>query len=150
MRPADLTEPGYVVGSNPFYHPSFKDAFATADARDFFFQCVTFGRLKSAFSDVIAEYYRFIAADTGKRSAIFFVEKVNHLMMHRRVALDLFPEATQILLVRDMRDVLCSHRNHFQFRDKSIEFMAGQAEQLIEIARNGRTNTIVVRYKTWF
>ena len=87
---------------------------ATTDARDFFFQSVVFDRLKSAFRDVVMDYYRFIAADTGKHDAIFFVEKLNNVRRHRRMALSMFPDAKQVLLVRDMRDVLCSQRDYFK------------------------------------
>ncbi len=148
MRPPQLAEQRQVVGSNPFYHPLFERAFATNDARDFFFQSVMFDRLKSALRDVVVDYYRSIAADTGKHEAIFFVEKLMDIGAHRKVVLSMFPEAKEILLVRDLRDVLCSRKNFTQqLPEDPVAPMRQSARHLIRTARNGGTSTIVVRYE---
>ena len=148
MRPPQLAEQRHVVGSNPFYHPLFERAFATKDARDFFFQSVMFDRLKSALRDVVVDYYRSIAADTGKHGATFFVEKLMDAGAQREMVLSMFPEAKEILLVRDLRDVLCSRKNFTkQLPEDPITPMRQSAKHLIGMARNGGSNAIVVRYE---
>ena len=92
-------------------------------------------RLGTALSDAVREYYRRLAADQGKHAATLFAEKNNNLNEPtRRFLRRAFPDQREIAIVRDPRDVLCSHMAYFSSsQEKAFGHLSHSCRQLTEL-----------------
>jgi len=114
------------------------------------------GRLVARFTD---RYYRHVAAAQGQPTPTFFAEKYNpgHIP---RLAWELYPNAKEIFLVRDLRDVFCSllavnaQRSEMMFgRDEVgsdsqyIDAIARDAQVLLDEWQARKDRALLVRYE---
>jgi hypothetical protein len=108
------------IGQNPYTHPRYLESFGDPEA------------IRSAFAGGIREEilrfctrsiertYDAIAADQGREQARYFAEK--QLPSHVQwLFWDVYPDAREIILVRDFRDVICSARS-FNARRNIVAF----------------------------
>jgi hypothetical protein len=66
--------------------------------------------LRTSFGALIQEYYSRVSERTNKPDAQFFAEKIGTVDLARQGAAFMFGKVSEIVLVRDPRDVVCSSR----------------------------------------
>jgi len=147
-HPDRLEGDGFHVGFNPFHSPQYAQAFrAPGPVRDYFDQFAP-DRLAACARDLIEQFYRRLARDKGKQ-AKFFAEKGNNLhkptrMFTRRA----FGRARELVIVRDPRDVLCSHMAYFSSSaDKAFTQLTHAGKQLLAIREEAREDIHILRYE---
>lgn len=147
--PTEFTRNQVRLGFNPFNHWSFDDVYKDPGLRDHFFERSARDALMGALRSVSIDYYQHLAADQQKYAARFFAEKCEVQGDTRRSLLALFPEAREILLVRDPRDILCSSLAFFK-RSVDEDWMLNLrngCETLRHIASQDKQRTMVVKYE---
>lgn len=147
-HPDRLEGDGFHVGFNPFHSPQYAQAFrAPAPVRDYFDHYAP-DRVARCARDLIEEFYRRLARDKGKQVG-FFAEKGNNLhkptrMFTRRA----FGRVRELVIVRDPRDVLCSHMAYFSSSaDKAFTQLSHAAKQLLSIRGEARDDIHILRYE---
>ncbi len=148
-HPDRLEGDGYHVGSNPFTAPQYTHAFNHREPLDDLHQIWAPSRIGAAMADIVREYYRRLALDRGRGAVAYFAEKNNNLhrpsrMFVRRV----FPTMREIVIVRDPRDVLCSHIAYFSSSDDTAFAQLSQScRQLHQLADTAGGALHVLRYE---
>jgi hypothetical protein len=148
-HPDRLEGDGFHVGSNPFRHKQYAHAFRNDAARQEYFEKFVTRRIGRCARDLINEYYRRLAADGGKTSARFFAEKTNNLHRPTRMfARRAFGEVRELVIVRDPRDVLCSHVAYFSSaQDKAFSDLSSAVRQLTALHGENRPDLHMLRYE---
>ncbi len=148
-HPDRLEGDGYHVGSNPFTAPQYAHAFNGRAGLDELYGIWAPARLGAAMADIVREYYRRLALDRGKGAVPFFAEKNNNLhrpsrMFVRRV----FATMREVVIVRDPRDVLCSHLAYFgSSEDKAFAQLSHSCRQLTPLADTAGGALHILRYE---
>ncbi len=147
-HPDRLEGDGFHVGFNPFTAPQYDAAFRSREAMRSFQEGWLPERLATALSDTVLEYYRRLAIDQGKTAATLFAEKNNNLNEPtRRFLRRAFPARREIAIVRDPRDVLCSHVAYFaSSQEKAFAHLSHSCRQLITLAEAGG-EVCLIRYE---
>jgi hypothetical protein len=137
------------VGFNPFNGPSYAEAWQGKPALTDYTEVYLPTALAGAMRGIVTEYYRRLAADKGKPEARYFAEKTNNL--HRRTRSFIrraFPGMREIVIVRDPRDVICSHIAYFHSSaETAFRDLAQVPRQLMAIRRDARADTLMIRYE---
>ena len=147
-HPDRLEGDGFHIGFNPFHSPQYAHAFRTAaPVRDYFDQFVPDQILGSARLQ-IDEYYRRLARDRGKQAS-FFAEKGNNLHKPtRQFTRRAFGEVRELVIVRDPRDVLCSHMAYFSSSaEKAFTQLSHAGRQLLSIRDEARSDIHILKYE---
>ena len=149
MHPDRLEGDGFKVGANPFSHPDYVDVFRTRELESEYFQTYVPEQLGDLARKVIGEYYLRIKEDRQKPDAIFFAEKTNNLDRPTRIcARALFPNLKEVVLIRDPRDLLCSHMSYFGSKpDVAIQEINQSSCELMRIKREEPNRTLFIRYE---
>jgi hypothetical protein len=149
MHPDYLEGTGYQVGFNPFSHGSYATVFQEPRRSSELFCGYASAELLSAFRRIVMEYYLRLRDDQGKPGARYFVEKTNNLdRRSREFPRVLFGKAKEIVLIRDPRDLYCSHMAYFNAgSDAAMNAVAGASAELIRIASAAGDDTIFVNYR---
>lgn len=148
-HPDRLEGDGFHIGTNPFNTQAYGGAFRRqAVMRDFYDGFVPVQVAESARVQ-IDEFYRRLAADRGKTGVKFFAEKGNNLHKPtREFARRAFGKLREIVIVRDPRDVLCSHMAYFSSSsDKAFTQLSHSCRQLMAIRAEGRHDTHWLHYE---
>ena len=148
-HPDRLEGDGFFVGFNPFTAAQYAHAFNNRETLDELNQVWAPSRIGAAMADIVREYYRRLALDRGKGAVPFFAEKNNNLhrpsrMFVRRV----FATVREIVIVRDPRDVLCSHIAYFSSgEDRAFSQLSHGCRQLSALADAAGGALHVLRYE---
>jgi hypothetical protein len=150
--PTEFMRSSAHLGFNPFNHFSFDPVFKKAELRDHFFERSSRRALYDALSTVSTDYYRHLAADQNKLASRYFAEKCEAqgiLYGTRASDMALFPQAYEMLLIRDPRDILCSSLSYFdqQFSDDFVQNLLNGCETISRILSEKRQRTLVVKYE---
>jgi hypothetical protein len=148
-HPDRLEGDGYFVGFNPFHSQKYDVAFRDQRrVRDFFDEFVR-GRTLVYARELLNEYYHRLARDRAKPGARFFAEKGNNLHKPTRLfAREVFGAIRELVIVRDPRDVLCSHMSYFSSSsEKAFEQLSHSSRQLLAIRDEGREDTHFLKYE---
>jgi hypothetical protein len=137
------------LGFNPFNHLVFDSVFSDSDLRTDFFECSSRETIFRALCEVSNDYYRHLAADQHKFSATYFAEKCEAQGTTRASLLTLFPDAHEIVLTRDPRDILCSSRAYFRpsGREDFLVNISNACKTLVRVMREKRERTFVIKYE---
>ncbi len=140
------------LGFNPFNHFSFDSVFKNGEIRDHFFERSSRRALYDGLSALAIDYYRHLAADQNKLASRYFAEKCEAqgvVYGTRASDLALFPQAYEILLIRDPRDILCSSLSYFrqQFSGDFVQNVLNGCETISRIVSEKRQRTLVVSYE---
>jgi hypothetical protein len=148
MHPDYLEGTGYQVGFNPFSHVSYLPAFTEPNRAAELFRGYAARELLPAFRRIITEYYARLRDDQCKPSARFFAEKTNNLTrLSREFPRRLFGSVKEIVLIRDPRDLYCSHAAYFHAdRDAALRAVIGSSAALEQIASEAGEDIIFIRY----
>ena len=148
-HPDRLEGDGFHIGFNPFNSPQYNVAFRNqAVARDFWENQAP-SRLQAFVREVVEEYYARLAQDRGKGRVRYFAEKGNNLHKPTRLfTRETFGPVRELVIVRDPRDVLCSHVAYFSSsEEKAFSQLTHSCRQLMAIKAEGRSDVHVLRYE---
>jgi hypothetical protein len=149
MHPDQLEGDGFKVGANPFSHADYIDVFQTRELEAEYYRAYVPQLLQDLAHRMIEEYYLRLRDDQAKQEAIFFAEKSNNLdRQTREFARTLFPDLKEIVLIRDPRDLLCSHLSYFNRQPDAVtEEITEAAHELMRIKREESDRVLFVGYE---
>ena len=134
----------FFVGYNPY-----NDA---EDARDPlvapFWNTTAPDILRDSFASLTGAHYQRIGEKTCKPAARFFAEKVGTSDLVRQAAHYMFGELSEILLVRDPRDVICSSKSFWKRGfEESVRALRGQYGVMSRPRVERGLRQLVLRYE---
>ncbi len=148
-HPDRLDGDGYHIGFNPFqsaqYAPAFRDRGMLAD----YYQNFAPDRTLAFVRDMVGEYYGRLAQDKAKAGARYFAEKGNNLHAPTRAFMRrVFGDVRELVIVRDLRDVLCSHMAYFSSTpDKAFNQLSHAGRQLLSIRNEALPDVHILKYE---
>ena len=148
-HPDRLEGDGFHIGFNPFHSQQYANAFrAAAPVRDYFDQYVP-DRLAASMRDLVHTFYQRLAQDKTKLNARYFAEKGNNLHKPTRdFTRRLFGRVRELVILRDPRDVLCSHVAYFSSPpEKAYAQLTHASRQLLAIRAEQREDTHFLKYE---
>ena len=162
LNPNRVGADPFHIGFNPFttakYAASFKDE---APMRELLEQLAP-EQLGQTMAEIIREFYRRLARDqgkpghtgdgadeTGKAGVKYFAEKnINLHKQTRRFTRAMFPHIREIAIIRDPRDILCSHKAYYANRgEKSIAELTGSCRFLLQMRDRATDDLHFMRYE---
>ncbi len=148
-HPDRLEGDGFHIGFNPFQNQQYAHAFTKAAPVRDYFENYAPTSIAACAADLVREYYRRLAADRGKHGARFFAEKNNNVHKPTRLfTRRAFGAVREIVIVRDPRDVLCSHVAYFSSTpDKAFTQLSHSSHQLRAIQAEQRSDIHVLKYE---
>jgi len=150
LRTDDITAVAnrFHIGFNPYFESSFAGVFKAPLTLERFMTRRLPARLGRTFREIILDYYEEVAMDRGIEYPIYFAEKSLPERDSRLGFRFMFPNIREIVLVRDLRDVVCSAASsNGQAFDRLVEDTAAAAQQMLAITAEARPNTFMVRYE---
>ena len=148
-HPDRLQGDGFHVGFNPFTDKQYAQAFKDQEHLQTYHQAFIPERVAALTRDLVAEYYTRLGRDKAKPAARYFAEKNNNL--HRPTRLftrAAFAEVHEIVLVRDPRDILCSHMAYFASSpEKAFTQLTHAGRQILAIKAEARNDVLFLRYE---
>ncbi len=148
-HPDKLEGDGFRVGSNPYSHDNFKGAFAEPALVKGYFNTYVPAEINDFARRMILEYYSRICDDRRKDQASLFAEKNNNLDRRPRAFVrGLYPNMKEIVLVRDPRDLLCSHLSYFGSQPElALRHISLATRELTRLKHEESDHVLVVRYE---
>jgi hypothetical protein len=148
-HPDRLEGDGFHIGFNPFHSPQYAPAFRDRAPLTDYFENYAPGRTLGFVRDMVGEYYARLARDKGKAGVRFFAEKGNNLHAPTRDFTRLvFGRVRELVIVRDPRDVLCSHMAYFSSSpEKAFAQLSHAARQLLAIRAEARPDIHIFKYE---
>lgn len=150
LRPDQITASAnlFQIGFNPYFEPSFRGIFRDPSRMDHFLTGVVPNRLGSAFKEIVLDFYEAVARDQNRKHPIYFAEKLLPEDDARIGARFIFPNAKEIALVRDVRDVICSFMQWGGFRFEVIlEDITSSSNRLVQIKESSDDSVHFIRYE---
>ncbi len=147
-HPDRLEGDGFHIGFNPFHGAQYAQAFRGKPALRDFQDNFAPARIGEAIADTVREYYRRLAADKAK-TAVYFAEKNNNLHKPTRLFVRrVFEGLREVVIVRDPRDVLCSHMSYFaSSQEKAFTHLSHSNKQLTSLQEEAGPDVCVIRYE---
>jgi hypothetical protein len=148
-HPDRLEGDGFHIGFNPFHSQQYAQAFRLpAPVRDYFDAFVP-AQVAANARRMIEEFYERLAADRGKTEARYFAEKGNNLHKPTRdFTRRAFGSVREVVILRDPRDVLCSHMAYFSSSpEKGFAQLSHACRQLLAIRAEARADTHWLKYE---
>lgn len=148
-HPDRLEGDGFFVGANPFASPIYRDAFQVPERFEAFFRAYVPAELMAFVRNAMEAFYLRVREDNNKPQARFFAEKSNNLdEQPRAFAREAFPELKEIVLLRDPRDLYCSHRAYFHSDPATaLQEVRFACDQLTQIAGERDVSLHMMRYE---
>ncbi len=149
MHPDNLLGDGFHVGFNPFTEKQYALAFKDRESLQNYYRAFVPQRVAALARDLVGEYYSRLANDQGKPAARFFAEKNNNLHRPTRLfARAAFAELREIVLVRDPRDILCSHMAYFASSpDDAFGHLSHAGRLMLAIEAEACPDVLFLRYE---
>ena len=136
------------VGPNPYYAPRFRRAFPSSDAMDHFHQVLFPERMNRAARGALEDFYALVAVQNGKPRPRYFAEKLETAAIPRGSIRAILPDAKEILLVRDPRDLYASYKARYKDINKlSVRQVRIETSQVLAAATEHSSNVMVLRYE---
>jgi Sulfotransferase family len=150
--PTEFMRSSMTLGFNPFNHFEFDRVFKDGNLQAHFFERSLKLSLFDALRKVSIDYYRHLIADQQKYTARYFAEKCEAQGIFygtRASDMTLFPDARELLLIRDPRDILCSSLSYFRqpFSEDFVQNVKNGCETIRRIVSDKGTRTLVVKYE---
>jgi len=147
--PDNFIDNARFVGASPYFTPPFAEAFKDRSQHRMFYGEFVPKELAHAFRNIIAEFYRRTADDADKAGAVYFAERAHLAGATRWFARNLFGPVREIVLVRDLRDTLCSFRSFWpnQTVMESMRLLAISYRTIMEVHHEARADVMLVRYE---
>jgi hypothetical protein len=138
----------FQIGFNPYFAAAFATVFKDQSVLPRYLASRLPARISGAFREIILDYYEELANDKSIADPIYFAEKSLPERDARLGIRFMFPRVKEIVLIRDLRDVVCSsmQSNGSSF-DLILSHTAYAADRLIDILQERRPSTIVIKYE---
>lgn len=147
-KPENFVDNHRFLGANPYNVTTFARAFRDLGRFDALYQQVVPREAAGAFRAIITQFYQSLGEDQNKPGAIYFAEKCQLSGMARWFARNLFSGTREIVLVRDLRDTLCSFKSFWsQSSSESIRLLKLSYASILEIRKEARDDILFVRYE---
>lgn len=150
LKPSMITasENRFQIGFNPYFEASFVSAFKDRQRFMRFMASSVPNRLGMTFREIVLDYYEELAKDKGIYAPLFFAEKSLPERDSRLGIRFMFPHVKEILLIRDLRDVLCSamHSNKGAF-ETLLADTANSGRQLVDIKMKPGGSIFILKYE---
>ncbi len=148
-HPDRLEGDGYHIGFNPFTGAQYAHAFQKQALLRQFNEDWMPAHLGIAVAEIVRQYYRVLAVDKNKGEVRYFAEKNNNLHRPTRLFVRrVFPGVREVVIVRDPRDVLCSHVAYFESsQDKAFLHLTHSCNELAGIQAEAGADTCIIRYE---
>jgi hypothetical protein len=148
-HPDKLEGDGFHIGFNPFHAAQYAGAFRDRSQLADYIQAFAPDRTLAYVRDMMGEYYARLARDKGKTEARYFAEKGNNLHIPtRNFTRRAFGRVRELVIVRDPRDVLCSHMAYFSSTpEKAFNQLSHASRQLLAIRAEARPDTHILKYE---
>ena len=147
-KPESFVDNKRFLGANPYNVASFSEAFTNAARFQSFYQSDVPRELAPAFRTIINKFYLGLAADQNKEAATFFAEKCQLAGMARWLGRNLFSGLREIVLIRDLRDTLCSYKAFWSHTTTdAMRLLRESGDALIRIRKEQRSDVLFVRYE---
>ena len=150
LRTDNITaiENRYSIGFNPYFIAGHADVFRDQTVLDRFMTGRLPARLANAFREIILDYYDEVATDQGLEHPIYFAEKSLPEQDSRRGIRFMFPRVREIVLIRDLRDVVCSSTSSSGTSfDRALKATATAARQLRDIETQRDASIMFLKYE---
>ncbi len=150
LRTDNITEAAnrFNIGFNPYFLAGHGKVFKDPKALERFMTGRLPARLGGAFRELILDYYEEVAKDQGVDNPIYFAEKSLPELDSRRGIRFMFPKVREVVLIRDMRDVICSTTSSSGTSfDDAFEANATAAMELLAIGSEKNPNIMFLRYE---
>jgi hypothetical protein len=155
-QPDNFSLNRYWVGHNPYHAPPATDI----DSLRRWLGHAYVEDLATFIQRSIDTFYRHIAISQGHPNAVYFAEKVRIDRMPY-LAWELYPQAREVFLVRDLRDMLCSVRSFnakrgflsfgYEFADRGdadfVKLLRVQGTQLVNSWRRRQSKAFWLHYE---
>lgn len=142
------TENRYHIGFNPYFRKGHGNVFKNPTTLDNYMINRLPPRLATAFREIILDYYEEVARDQGMNYPIYFAEKSLPERDSRLGIRYMFPKIRELVLIRDLRDVVCSaiSSNGSAF-DRVMDATKTAARQLMAIDAERDTGVMFLKYE---
>jgi hypothetical protein len=138
----------FQIGFNPYFAPAFATVFRDQSILPRYLASRLPARISGAFREIILDYYEELANDKSIADPIYFAEKSLPERDARLGIRFMFPRVKEIVLIRDLRDVVCSStRSNGSSFDLILAHTTYAADRLMDILQERRPSTIIVRYE---
>ena len=154
--PADLTRSthpdrlrsgGFAIGFNPYTHGNFARIFRDPAGLQQFRE-TSDQAILAAFRECVVGYYRPLAEQYGKTPSMFAEKNDNMSAVTRAFTQRAFDAVHHIFLVRDPRDLYCSHRSYFKNSpEKSATDVANATKGMLWAWQHRDKTLTVIRYE---
>jgi hypothetical protein len=142
------TENRFHIGFNPYFKASHAAVFKIPEGFQQYMTRRLPSRLGSAFRDIILDYYEEVSRDQMKEFPIYFAEKSLPEQDSRRGIRFMFPNVREIVLIRDMKDVICSSTSSSGASfDRALQSTFTAAKQLKSIHSEQNPNIMFLKYE---
>jgi hypothetical protein len=140
---------GYRIGSNPYSHEVYANGFSEKKLITNYFSKFVPEITSEFIRQIIDEYYLRLRDYQEKNDALYFAEKCNSLYRPTRINSRIFyPELKEIIIIRDPRDILCSHVAFFnRSREHAFNEISDHCRELLRIHRSVTQQEIFVKYE---
>jgi hypothetical protein len=148
--PGDFHTDLWHVGHNPFYNRHIHE---NGDLGEWFGRTYI-ERLATFYHQNMDDWYSAVARRQGQDDAIYFAEK--HVAGHIPILMwDLYPNAKEVFLVRDFRDMVCSLMSFYNGKARSnsksdeeyVSRLRGWAFRLYNDWKSREDRSYLVRYE---
>lgn len=150
LRPDKITSADnqYSIGFNPYFNSSHRLKFKTPALLDQFMHGPLPQILSGAIKDIVVEFYNAVAIDRKKDRPIYFAEKALPEQVIRKSTQHVFGNFKEIVLVRDLRDAVCSFVQYGNLDfDHAFQAMASSAERILNLANSDEPDICYIRYE---
>jgi len=140
---------GTSLGWNPFFHDDFKYTFNSPALFDAFFENYVASKMATSFQDIINSFYLSLAIEKKKTDVVFFAEKSNNLHpWPRSFSRLLFDSVKEIVLLRDPRDLYCSHLKYFNSDPlAALDQVCMACNDLLSIRKSSTGDMVFLKYE---
>jgi hypothetical protein len=148
-HPDKLDGDGYHIGFNPFQSAQYAAAFRDRSLLTDYYQDFAPSRTLDYVRDMVGDYYGRLARDKSKPGARYFAEKGNNLHAPTRAFMRrVFGDVRELVILRDPRDVLCSHMAYFSSSpEKAFNQLSHASRQLLAIRAEALPDVHILKYE---
>jgi hypothetical protein len=150
LRTDNITasENRFSIGFNPYFRARHREVFKNPAVLESYMKSRLPARLGSAFREIILDYYGEVARDQELEDPIYFAEKSLPEPDSRLGIRFMFPKVREVVLIRDLRDVVCSSTSSSGTEfDRALEATAAAAKQLQAIEAHKSSSIMFLRYE---
>jgi hypothetical protein len=147
-KPEDFVTNQRFIGANPYNVSAFSKLFAEPAKFDAIYDSVVPRELSGAFRSIINTFYVSLAEDQQKANGVYFAEKCQLAGMARWLARQLYSGPREIVMVRDVRDTICSYKSFWSHSTtEAVRLLKLSCDALIAIHNEQRPDVVFVSYE---